>query len=66
MSNTKPFLSIEEQIELLRSRGLIIPDDQYDTAKDFLLNNNYYRISGYTLTMRNRDTFTANASLDKN
>lgn len=65
MSNTKPFLSIEEQIELLRSRGLIIPDDQYDTAKDFLLNNNYYRISGYTLTMRNRDTFTANASLDK-
>lgn len=34
MSNTKPFLSIEKQIDLLRSRGLIIPDDQY-TAKIF-------------------------------
>lgn len=65
MSNTKPFLSIEGQIELLRSRDLIITDDQYDKAKDFLLNNNYYRVSGYTLTMRHRDTFTENASLDK-
>src|SRR5699024_2847663 len=65
MSNTKPFLSIEKQVDLLRSRGLIIPDNQYDTAKDFLLNNNYYRVSGYTLTMRNRNTFTTNSSLDK-
>jgi len=65
MSKTKPFLSIEQQIELLRSRELIITDDEYDKAKDFLLNNNYYRVSGYTLTMRNRDTFTENASLDK-
>ncbi|WP_290367067.1 Abi family protein [Sporosarcina newyorkensis] len=40
-------------------------DEQYDKAKDFLLNNNYYRVSGYTLTMRHNDTFTENASLDK-
>lgn len=46
----KPFISIDEQINLLKNRGLNVPDSQLDEVRSFLLNNNYYRISGYTLT----------------
>lgn len=43
----KDFKTIEEQIELLRSRGLIIPDE--DKAYRYLLTNNYYNIiNGYS------------------
>lgn len=45
----KDFKTIEEQLEILRSRGLTISDESQ--AKDFLLRNNYYRISGYSLTL---------------
>lgn len=51
----KEFKTIQEQIELLRSRNLKIEDEA--VAADFLLKNNYYRISGYSLTLRNQDTF---------
>lgn len=51
----KIFKTVDEQLELLRSRGLIISDDA--KAKDFLLRNNYYRISGYSLTLRKNDIF---------
>ena len=37
----KNFKTIEEQIEILRSRGLTINDESH--AKDFLLYNNYYQ-----------------------
>ena len=43
----KEYKTIDEQIALLRSRGLAIADEEL--AKDFLLRNNYYRISGYSL-----------------
>lgn len=52
----KSFLSIENQIELLHNRGLIIKE-HYDIAYDFLYENNYYRVSGYTLTLRKNDKF---------
>ena len=43
----KPFKTIEEQIILLKQRGLIIPDE--DKAKKVLLSNNYYNIiNGYS------------------
>ncbi len=45
---------------MLRSRGLAIADEEL--AKDFLLRNNYYRISGYSLTLRSHDMFSKNAS----
>lgn len=45
----KEFKTIVEQIELLKSRGLSIPDET--TAGSFLLHNNYYRVSGYSLTL---------------
>ena len=52
---SKPFKTLDEQIEILKSRGLIINDENF--ARDFLLKNNYYRISGYSLTLRNNDVF---------
>ena len=56
----KDFKSIDEQLEILRSRGLTITDDE--KAKDFLLRNNYYRISGYSLTLRKNDQFSKTAT----
>lgn len=56
----KAFKTIEEQIELLRSRGLTINDESQ--AMDFLLHNNYYRISGYSLTLRKNDVFSKSAT----
>lgn len=55
----KDFKTITEQIEILKNRGLSIPDEQ--AAYDFLMNNNYYRISGYSLTLRNHDIFNGTA-----
>lgn len=40
----KEFKTVDEQLEILRSRGLAIDDTE--KAKDFLLLNNYYRVSG--------------------
>lgn len=56
----KCFRTIDEQISLLRSRGLAIPDE--NQAVNFLLLNNYYRISGYSLTLRKHDVFYPNAT----
>ena len=51
----KEFKTLDEQIEILESRGLSIQDK--NLAKSFLLKNNYYRISGYSLTLRSYDVF---------
>ncbi|MEG0492806.1 MAG: Abi family protein [Clostridia bacterium] len=56
----KEFRTIDEQIALLKSRGLAVPDEKQ--AADFLLLNNYYRISGYSLTLRNHDAFYSKAT----
>lgn len=48
MSSTpKPHKSLDEQLELLRSRGLVINNSS--SAKHYLLNLNYYRLAGYSL-----------------
>lgn len=59
---TKEFKTIDEQINLLKSRGLIIENESL--AKEFLLKNNYYRISGYTLTLREKDVFYKGITLE--
>ncbi len=41
----KPAKKFNEQVELLESRKLSV--DSYDSAKKFLMNNNYYRVSAY-------------------
>ncbi|MGL4847795.1 MAG: Abi family protein [Clostridium sp.] len=60
---SKPFKSIEEQIIILKSRGLIIEDDEY--AKKILIHINYYRLSGYTLTLRRNNVFNKNIKIEQ-
>lgn len=45
MTLSKPPLSIEEQLSLLKQRRMIISNDLF--AKDCLKNIGYYRLSGY-------------------
>src|SRR5574344_2720491 len=42
---SKTFKSLDEQIEILRSKGLIIND--YDRAREILLRENYFFLNGY-------------------
>lgn len=56
----KEFKTIEEQLTILESRGLKIPDKAL--AGDFLYRNNYYRVSGYSLTLRSHDVFASSAT----
>lgn len=58
----KEFLTIDEQIELLKSRGLIIKNRE--TAVTVLQSINYYRLSGYTLTLRHNDVFYSGVTLE--
>lgn len=51
----KSFKSLDEQVEILKSHGLRI--DNEVEAKTFLMKNNYYRVSGYSLTLRKNDCF---------
>ncbi len=55
----KEFKTIEEQINILKERGLKISNET--EAADFLKYNNYFRISGYSLTLRNHDVFSKNS-----
>ena len=64
MAKEKPSLTIDQQVELLQKRKLNITKDKIEEVKKFLLNNNYYRVSGYTLTLRKDDVFYPKASYD--
>ncbi|KTD15539.1 AbiD phage protein-like protein [Legionella gratiana] len=52
MEFTQPFLTIQEQLELLSDRGLIIDD----AAEHYLQHLNYYRLSGYWLPFYEDDS----------
>ena len=41
----KEFKTLNEQIEILKSRGLIV--DDYDRAKSILFRENYFFVNGY-------------------
>jgi len=62
----KPFKTYDEQIEILKSRGLIIEDKQSAQVKAFLKFENYYNVvNGYKdpfLAVHNPDQFKANTS----
>ena len=45
MSSKKVFKSLDEQVEILKNKGLVIND--VDAAKNVLLRENYFFISGY-------------------
>lgn len=61
----KPFKTIKEQIELLESRGMLIPDKVY--ASNYLLSNNYYNIiNGYSkYFMSQHDTYIPGTSFNE-
>ena len=44
---TKIFKTLDEQVRILQSKGLIINDEE--ETKDILLRENYFFISGYRL-----------------
>lgn len=50
----KKWLSVDAQIAQLRSRGMIIKDEE--SASRHLQNISYYRLSGYWYPYRCRDT----------
>lgn len=53
MAKLKDPKTFDEQIEILKSRGLIIKDEEY--AKFILSNINYYRFTAYLLTYKKED-----------
>ncbi len=53
--SAKPYKTYDEQLEILKSRGLLIEDEPL--AKDILQRINYYRFSAYSLTLRRNDSF---------
>jgi len=65
MSFQKPALTYEQQIELLKSRGLTILDEAF--AKHCLAHFNYYRLSAYRRPFTepgNYDRFRAGVTFD--
>ena len=50
----KPFKTYEEQLALLKQRGMCVSDDS--NALEILKTENYYRISGYWLTMLKKNS----------
>jgi abortive infection bacteriophage resistance protein len=59
---TKEYKTYAEQVDLLRSRGLVV--DDVDAATQFLSQVNYYRFSAYSLTVRKNDAFYPGISFD--
>ena len=57
----KPPTTYAEQVEILRGRGLIIPDT--DEAVKILKQVNYYRLSAYMLSLKKKDRFIAGATI---
>lgn len=51
----KPFKTFQEQIDILKKRGLVVENEQEAIA--LLSKYNYYRLSGYSLTLRKNDKF---------
>lgn len=62
MKELKPPLTFDQQLELLKSRNLIIKDD--NEVLNFLKSNNYYRFSGYTFLFQNEENHFENVSFD--
>lgn len=52
MPETKSFCTYEQQLQILKRRGLSIADDTL--ALQWLREKNYYRLSAYSLTLRRK------------
>lgn len=62
MRNIKKPTTFKEQVQILRSRGLIIDDEQ--AAVNMLQNINYYRLSAYLLSYKDKNGCYHKASID--
>lgn len=63
---TKPPLTIDKQLELLKSRGVIVTDDTF--ALHILANVSYYRLTAYLYPFRKKDgsdMFEPGTSIEK-
>lgn len=65
--DVKPFKTYNEQLSILKARGMHFSDEE--KALEILKTENYYRISGYWLTMRRvdadgKEVFAKSASFD--
>jgi abortive infection bacteriophage resistance protein len=58
----KTGLSFKEQVELLMKKGLIV--NNIDDATTVLSRVNYYKLSGYSLHLKNNDIFYENCTFD--
>lgn len=58
LRDIKQFSTIDEQLDILKNRGLII--DDIEVARRVLSFISYYRLSAYTLTLRRDDRFYDN------
>ena len=64
MEYTKKSLSIEEQIDKLKQRGLIVSDEKI--AKNYLSNISYFRLRAYTVPFQDYDEHTKKYSFREN
>lgn len=64
MNTLKLHKSLSEQVEILKSRGLIISDDK--EAETLLFNANYYRLTGYmhNFKVMGSENYQSDLSLD--
>jgi abortive infection bacteriophage resistance protein len=59
----KPAKTLDEQLEILKSRGLIVEDGE--RAKEILARVGYYRLTAYTLSLKTDDVFHKNISFNQ-
>lgn len=62
IEGVKPFKTYAEQLQILKDRHLIIPDE--NKALEQLRELNYYRFSAYSLTLSENDEFYPNVTFD--
>lgn len=55
--------TIEEQIEILKSRGLIIEDENF--AKKVLMSANYYNLTGYSFPFLQNEQYSQDITFNK-
>lgn len=63
MKYTKPSLSVTEQIEHLKRKGLVFEDEV--RAERYLNTISYYRLSGYFLPFKQNGSFRAGTTFDQ-
>lgn len=64
MSYTKPYLSVPDQLALMKQRGMVVSDDAL--ARSYLEKIGYYRLSGYSYPYRRSSIVGGKLVVDDN